>query len=56
MVDSQHLQFGTHRGGLGHHSPEIHRAIMADEREHQEELLQNSLANQPEASASGGIC
>ena len=27
---------------------------MANEREHQEEPLQNSLANQPDTSASGG--
>ncbi|GMN52604.1 hypothetical protein TIFTF001_021745 [Ficus carica] len=54
MVDSQHLQFGAHRRALDHLTPEIHRAYMADEREHQEEPLQGSPANQPEASASRG--
>ncbi|GMN47446.1 hypothetical protein TIFTF001_016613 [Ficus carica] len=52
--DSQHLQFGAHRGALGHLTPEIHRAFMADEREHQEEPSQGSPANPPEASTSGG--
>ncbi|GMN59019.1 hypothetical protein TIFTF001_028113 [Ficus carica] len=51
---SQHLQFGAHRGALGHLTSEIHRAFIANEREHQEEPSQGSPTNQPEASTSGG--
>ena len=54
MIDFQHLQFGAHCGALGHRTPEIHRVFMVDEREDQEEPSHDSLANQPEASASGG--
>ncbi|GMN62683.1 hypothetical protein TIFTF001_031758 [Ficus carica] len=54
MVDSQHLQFGAHCEALGHLTPEIHKAFMADESEHQEEPSQGNPANRPEASTSRG--
>ncbi|GMN64799.1 hypothetical protein TIFTF001_033867 [Ficus carica] len=38
----QHLQFGTHRGALGHLTSETRTATMAAEHEHQDELPQGS--------------
>ncbi|GMN67948.1 hypothetical protein TIFTF001_037010 [Ficus carica] len=50
--ESRHLQFGTHRGALGYLTSEIHKATMAAEREHQEELPQGSPVDHQEASTS----
>ncbi|GMN62725.1 hypothetical protein TIFTF001_031810 [Ficus carica] len=51
-TDIQHLQFGAHRGALGHLTSGICKAVMAAEREHQDELPQGSLVDHQEASTS----
>ncbi|GMN35836.1 hypothetical protein TIFTF001_042294, partial [Ficus carica] len=51
----KHLQFGAHRGALGHLTSETRAATMAAGHEHQDELPQGSPIEHQEASTSEAI-